>query len=368
MLRLKEGEIVACTNLTKDAKSFIAPIFVAAPPNDRDPQKRRILTSAELIVESGQRVARAWGHLPCMLDVRFLAKRLGVDSATDWVPEIFAVAARFGANASVVANIADAHGSMLRGYINAVERTASFPTLRLSLTDLQMPELEARLSAVLGAFGAAPKDAVVILDFGGADLSVVEIAADVMVAAYERLASYGIWRKIVMSITSYPEANPAPEGKLVLIARPEVAIWRALAASGSIDRSVAIMGDFGPDSSKFLFKSGGSAPIPHYRYSTLEHWLVVRANKAGTHRDNVLSIANRLVSHKLFMGPDYSMGDRYYSQSATGDVIGGATEWRAANVNHHLQFVARQVGTELGLSIPSLPPMPVQANMFEGIA
>lgn len=125
------------------------------------------------------------------------------------------------------------------------------------------------------------------------------------------------------------------------------------------------MGDFGPDSSKFLFKSGGAAPIPHYRYSTLDHWLVVRAGKSGTHKSNVLSIAKKLVAHELFMGPDYSFGDRYYHQSSRGEVVGGATEWRAANVNHHLQFVARQLGAERGLAIPSLPPEPVQWNMFD---
>lgn len=231
-LRLKEGEIVASVNLTREAKAHISPIFVAAPPDDRDPQKRRMLTNAELITESGQRVARAWGQLPCMLDIRFLAKRLGWEDAADWIPGIFVEAAKFGAKPGVVVNVSDAHGAMLRGYANALARTSTFPVVRLSLTDLQMPELEleVRLSAIMGTFGISPENAVAVLDFGGADLSALEIAADVMVAAYERLSAHGRWKKIVLSTTSYPEANPAGEGSLVLVPRPEVKLWRTLAA------------------------------------------------------------------------------------------------------------------------------------------
>ena len=91
-----------------------------------------------------------------MLDVRFLTKRLGAEEAGDWVPKIFSEAARFGGRPGVVVNVSDAHGPMLRGYINAVERTSAFPALRLSLADLQMGELEVRLSSVIGAFGVSP--------------------------------------------------------------------------------------------------------------------------------------------------------------------------------------------------------------------
>lgn len=366
-LRLKEGEIVASVNVPRDVKPYLAPIFVAAPPNDRDPQKGRKLTNAELVVETGKRVARAWGHLPCMLDIRFLTKRLGLENAVDWVPKVYHTAVLHGANVGAVINLADAHGVMLQGYVRAMKLSGLFPAIRLSLGDMQMSELEVQLSAVLGALATSPIGAVVILDFGGSDLSVVSIAADVFAAAYERLAAYGTWHKIIISSTSYPEKNPAPEDGLVLLPRNELAVWEAMVDSGAIDPDVAVFGDYGPDSSKFEFKGGGSAPIPHYRYSTSSQWLVVRGNKRTTQRDNVLAIAEKLTQHTLFMGSDFSYGDRYYFDSAAGDVTGGATEWRAANVNHHLQLLAHDVGALRGLAFSSLPPRPVQTSMFDSV-
>ena len=143
-----------------------------------------------------------------------------------------------------------------------------------------------------------------------------------------------------------------------------MSIWQGLLSLGSVDRSVVIVGDYGPDSSKFVFKNARFAPIPHYRYSTTGSWLVVRGNRDATHKSNVLAIARRLVAHESYMGADYSFGDRYYLDSARGDVVGGAKEWRAANVNHHLQFVARQVGTEFGVAIGGLQRRSEQTSLF----
>lgn len=363
-LRLKEGEVVASANVTRDAKPYMAPIYVAAPPDDHDPEKGRPLTDAELVSENGFRVARAWGNLPCMLDVRFLLKRFGADAADSWLPSVFGAARDAGAKPGVVVNLADAAGPMLRAYRLALARVESFVAVRITLADLQMPELEARLSAVMGALDVVPQDAVAVLDFGGADVSSIEVASDVFVAAYERLMSYQLWRRVIITGTSYPESNPAKEGELVLVPRTEHAIWQRLINSGSVDRPSLIVGDFGPDSSKFEFKSSPFAPIPHYRYSTAGVWLVVRGTKVASHKGNVLAISRRLVGHDLYMGHDYSFGDRYYYDSSRGDVVGAAKEWRAANVNHHLQFVVRHVGVEFGVRIEGLPARAQQMRLF----
>ena len=237
-LRLKEGEIVACANVTRDAKPYIAPVFVAAPPKDRDPEKRRPLTDTELIRENGLRVARAWGNLPCMLDVRFLAKRLAIENAESWIPSIFEEAARSGAKPGVVVNLAEAHGRMLRGYAAAMQRAGAFVAIRVTLADLQMPELETRLSAVLGTFTADPRDSVAILDFAGAYVSDTQVAADVFIGAYERVTSYARWRKVVLATTSYPETNPAPQGGLVTTAQTA----RNLSSEGEASRRFRTIG------------------------------------------------------------------------------------------------------------------------------
>jgi hypothetical protein len=364
-LRLKEGEVTACAKLPWNAKSRIAPIFVAAPPSDRDPKKRRPLTNDELIIENGIRIAKAWGAASCMLDPRYLELRFGRENCDDWMPAIFREARLSGARPGVVVNLADANGQMLGAYAKALKEAQTYPAIRLTLNDMQLPELYVLLSAVLGALGCVPADTVLILDFGSASIGDVSIAADVIVAAFDRVGSYGRWHRVIASMTSYPEVNPAEQGELILLPRTETAIWRHVLNSEHIDRATAIMGDFGPDSSKFVFKAGGVAPIPHYRYSTPDKWLVVRGTRTGDQAHNVRAIAQKLVDHELFMGPDFSFGDWYYAQSARGRVVGSPTEWRAANVNHHLQFIVRHLALELGLELQASPQQPEQADLLD---
>lgn len=363
-LRLKEGEVVALANLAPIVRSYICPVFVAAPPADRDPEKRRPLTAEELIVENGRRVARAWGNGSCMLDVRFLIDKLGIEAAASWIPGVFKASVEVGARPGVVVSLADARGPMLLGSERAMERHGLFAAIRLTLSDLQETDLEERLGAVLRFVDRTPQESVAIVDFGDADVGVAAIAADVLLAAYERLAVFGRWKKIILSTTSYPEKNPAKENDLILVPRTETAIWERIFESRSVDAGVAVMGDFGPDSAKFKFAGGSFLPIPHYRYSTITHWLVVRGKKDAKQASNVISIARRLVADKNYLGPDFSFGDRYIWDSSNGRVVGGPKEWRAANVNHHLQLTTKQLGTRYGVQVPALATRPEQVSLL----
>jgi hypothetical protein len=113
-----------------------------------------------------------------------------------------------------------------------------------------------------------------------------------------------------------------------------------------------IYGDFAADSSKFIFASGGTAPIPHYRYSTTTHWVVVRASDGAGVSDAMKEAAIRLVGSKHFAGPSFSSGDRYIAETADGrDGPGNGTIWRRVNTIHHLTRVITDLGPYHGYRI-----------------
>ncbi len=82
VLRLKQGEYSALGKLPLDILARLLPFFVIPPPKERDPELHRALTASELVLLPGQRLGRHWPLRPCMVDARYLFKKLGVDTAT----------------------------------------------------------------------------------------------------------------------------------------------------------------------------------------------------------------------------------------------------------------------------------------------
>lgn len=97
VLRLKQGEYLALTEIAPDISARIRPHFVIPPLGEPDPEKGRSLDIGELVPNSGYRVGRYWPLRPCFLDARFLFSALGEVESTDWLPRLYETAAHHGA-------------------------------------------------------------------------------------------------------------------------------------------------------------------------------------------------------------------------------------------------------------------------------
>ena len=58
---------------------------------------------------------------------------------------------------------------------------------------------------------AKPQQCVLILDFSDADLSDVDAFAAFEAEWILRSQELGLWRRVIVVATNYPEKNPAPE-------------------------------------------------------------------------------------------------------------------------------------------------------------
>ena len=345
VLRLKKGEYLALAELATDVSERICPHFVVPPPSERDPEQRRVLTPDEIVHESGQRVGRHWPLRPCMLDARHLFGVLGDADSERWLPRLFEIARDANAVAIPTFTLADIEGEALLGIRRAIEVGSIGMALRLSLRDLGDTNLRARVHRACLKLALKPDDCILILDLSNADLSSPELVGEAFVAYYQQVSEIGLWGRVVVEATSYPEVNPAPAGGEVFLPRNEWLAWKHAATVDGIIRANLMFGDFAADSAKFSFSANQITAIRHYRYSAEAGWLVVRAPKDDKVAPAMARLASLIVNSEHFAGAGFSKADRVLFDGAQGAAgPGNASTWRQINTGHHVTRVVSDLG------------------------
>lgn len=367
-LRLKQGEYTSAPELAPDVISKILACWVAPPPSERDPEKRRLMTFQEIVRETGQRLGRHWPLQPSLLDVRFLLASLGEADLDEWLPQLFRIAERSHALPIPVTTLADAEGPRLSAFRKIVDGDGAGMCLRLTLTDLADPDLRARAHRALLKLVIKPHQCLLMLDFSDADLDNTAVAAELVVGAYQRVMEIGLWHQVIFQATGYPSKNPAQPNSIATLPRSEWRVWRTAIESDPTLRDHLLFGDFAADSAKFVFKGGAVQPIRHYRYSTAENWVVVRGSGDRRLIDDMRDVARRLVASRHFVGRAFSRADEAIfalSEDATGP--GNATTWRRLNTVHHLTMVVSQLAPVRGFTIAQreAPQFARQASLFD---
>lgn len=57
------------------------------------------------------------------------------------------------------------------------------------------------------------------------------------------------------------------------------------------------------------------------------------------------ALAQTIMSHQAWCGPQFSWGDAFIKKCANGQCIGNGTDWRAVGTSHHLAYVAQQIAS-----------------------
>ncbi len=367
VLRLKQGEYLALGQLPREILTRLFPLFVIPPPTERDPELQRPLTPSELVLLPGRRLGRYWPLRPCMFDPRYLFKSLGVDTAEEWLPQLFRVAIAAHARPILVSDLRTVEGGAHNAICIVVRDMSHGLALRVTLDDLIRGDLRKRIHAALLKLILKPQECILILDFGNAEMSNPDAVGDILVAEFQKVMEFGLWGQVIWHATSYPEKNPATSGQLVELPRNEWLAWNWAIDLDTELRKSLMYGDFAADSAKFNFSSGPIAPISHYRYSTPRHWIVIRGSATRTVKEAMKEVATRLVTSVHFAGRAFSLGDRYIDDTARDkDGPGNARTWRQVNTIHHLTRVVTDLGPQRGYQIIERTdmPEPEQLDLF----
>jgi Beta protein len=202
-----------------------------------------------------------------------------------------------------------------------------------------------------------------------ADLSDLDAFAAFEAEWVLRTQELGLWRRVIVAATHYPEKNPAPSNGQIEVDRNEWLAWKQATAIDARVGELAMFGDYGADNARITFGASGAAAITHFRYATKDKWLVVRGGSADLlHNCSIREVARRILLSGVFAGELFSWGDEFISACASGaGSQGNPTTWRAANMNHHMTRVTQDIADLLSIQLPApARRRAVQHDFFSG--
>lgn len=366
-LRMKAGELEGVQQLADDIKSRVLPHFIVPPRAERDKRMRSLLADLEEVPGAGHILSKHWIEREVLLNLKYLFSEFGEAKSGIWFPKAFEQCLRERVWAVPVASVGDVLGS--RG--SAIKDAMFGASMRKVAINVDIEEpggLSDQLMRALDRLSVTPKDCALMIDFTGSDLSQPELVSGVLEAAIETVEEIGRWSTIAFQGSSYPEKNLATPGSSILLPRSEWKAWSGAVAFDARTSPHLLFGDFGADCSKMQFGPSRAAPICHYRYTTPEHWLVVRGGDSGGVLSRMKDVCDRILKSGHFAGRTFSSADEWIFQNAHGRAGPGTpTNWRGANTTHHITRVVRDIGHVKGLKFAELAVLPLadQLSMFE---
>ena len=240
--------------------------------------------------------------------------------------------------------------------------------LRLDSSDLSDLRSGSRLKELLASLSFVSDETVLILDLGSPAMldpsTFSNFVSDLVVAA-QRI---GPWQRVVVEATNYPDFNPASPNGTHEVKRIEWLAWKELVKSHPWIAKIASYGDYGADNAKFRFKSSGGRVQTHLRYTLPNAWMIYRGGEASETSDGTIHwVAQQVRKSPHFAGELFSDGDEEIARwAARVGGPGGATEWRRANMNHHMTRVTVDLGDITGNPVArrAARRQPQQQDMF----
>lgn len=343
-LRFKKGEGAAIIELDSEIKDRFAPHLIIPPLSERDVELNRRLSSAEFAPTQVERIFKCWDRRSFFLDLRLVRFNIDPDSDAAQYRWFLDAAVKKGCSVIPVFDLkmSEARVVTLRDHWLASRGGLA---LRLSWSDLDRPRLGRLVGERLLKLVAKPSECVLILDMSDAELSGNPDFVQSVMNGLGRLQELGLWRRMIVEATKYPEHNPATENGSILVPRQEWINWKTMIGLDRGLANVAMFGDYGADNAKMRFK-GGSIPIAHFRYATFDKWLIARGGAPSATGDGTIhQAACMIVESKAFAGETFSAGDEFIMDCAMRRIGPGTpSDWRMANMNHHITRVVTDLG------------------------
>jgi hypothetical protein len=342
ILKGRAGELDALRSIQLRTRQSMLPLIEIAPRGESD-DAAAVQKACEQTVE---KLATRYLH-PLMLDGGLF------DLAADVTPGVGVV--------GLLANVARAKGLVAQPVIrlsdpqrarreagDAHHADGRGLTIRLLGEDVdEDPEdLDVMLQAVLDDTGTSRTEVDLIFDLGAIDGDVaVRGGARLVVSLLRDLPQIDAWRSITVASGAFP-VDLSQFTAWVIGERPRF-------DAQLFDRVRKLKLPRYPDYGDYavahpvLTLGVTFSPPPQLRYTTGEHWLVLKGRRTDpTGNAQFQRICSIIANHPEFAGTPVGHADvRIAAGSPEG--VGNGTTWRMIGTTHHLDFVALRL-TSLG--------------------
>jgi hypothetical protein len=357
-LRLKQGEYTAVGLLTEDIKDHFLPYFIAPPPKDWDPERNRRLTQVELITDTAKRIGKHWPLRPALLDTSYISDALGDANTHEWLPNLFSLIRQYHGNCIPVIKI-DSNSSEKIGVKKIYTAQPTQIAIRIPISHIDDPNLYNKIYGVINSVGCSPERTIIAFDCEDMSLDPVTESLPIIENALKLIFSLGMWSKLILIATSYPDHNPAKQNGDAEVERHELSIWSEISRNPDLSKFNISFGDYGADCSliDFTTRKGGKT-IAHLRYSTVNCIYVVRGGKSSDEDDDgtIRSVTKRLIASTHFDRENQSAAEDFIIECADkSGSPGNPTTWRKINTLRHISCTVAHLLSLRGTALPVRP-------------
>ncbi|MFG1656600.1 beta family protein [Micromonospora chersina] len=330
ILKGREGEMKAISNVDEALIPHIVPVFEVPPGNVRGP-----------VQDAYAFIQRAQEAIPPNMTIAVDARHLSEPHEGIRRPlrDIASDLHGWGIPVLPVAHLDDTPDRLTDvGFAAALHGGQAIVRLGNDSADPDDKEAEAKLSYVLKGAGLRTENCALILD-------VFEIRSERDVTRVEPIVRKCIswaqqypWQSIIVAAGAMPETiSHLPTNIATPIRRWDLELWRR------VQELAVDYGDYGIAHPGMAH--GRWAPMPSLRYTDSDVWWTYRWAKDGNGNAPMYDLCKALTAadHWPPEGRGYSWGDGEIALRAIGNAgPGNATSWRAWGTSHHLAYVSAQ--------------------------
>ncbi len=349
---------------------MIRPMIVVPPCWDYDQVARRPLTPAEHVSQFGPRLLKYWGKRPIAVDGQMLDDDLHCEGLEDHPLTALLSRARLaGATAMPVTDFARSER-----YQAAVARIVTIDRLgaviRLGLADIEEPELDRRIEALLSKIECDAQSTDLCLDLSSRSFDDVDVLAELLINRINTLPQLLKWRSFSLAASEFPsgdELKKVKTGQSKVFRRGEWVLYERLLGRSQELARMPLFSDYGIEHPWFLpKKTGPLKPSVHLRYTIGPTTFVSKAPPKSGY-EGIREVCLEVSRRAGFAGDNFSYGDRFIARCADGrEDHGGPKTWRAVGHNHHMTIVVHDLAGHFGVTLvaPTTAETEAHQDMF----
>lgn len=340
ILKGRQGEFDALRDVQESTRQAMVPLIEVVPRSEDptiDEVNRACTNTAEQLADGYT------GH-PLMLDAGLFD--LSVEHTGQTAVGVLAAWARsVGLDAQPVVRLSDPSAAH-RDAGRAHQADGRGLTIRLTGDDIDedAEDVDAALEALLQAASAGRQDVDLLLDLGAIEGDIaVRGGASLVRALLRGLDRVEAWRSVTVAAGAFPvDLSQFTADTVGERPRYDAQLFDSV-RSKKLPRDV----DFGDYAIAHPapISGGRYLPAPQLRYTTAEHWLVLKGRRNVPEGNAQFQrICERIAQRPDFVGARLGRADaRIAAGSPQG--TGNATTWRAIGTTHHLDYVTARLTT-----------------------
>jgi len=357
-LRWKQGEYKAVSQLPPSSKLMLMPLIevpeFGRPEHGWDHETAsKTKTIDKHLALFVKRVYKKWVDSPCFLDLSLISPDQRMENGVHPLSFIFKeLRGLLGCQAIPVTGLLRDE-KYLQEIKAALAKDKNGVCLRITIEQAAKKTIKKEIDSLLLTLKTQSTDCDIILDLGApTNFHPLDGFLMAVQGIVSKLPYLNDFRTFTLLGTSFPETMGSIKKEEEIIPRYEWRLYKRLINSfEKAGLRLPTFGDYAINHPKVIKQDPRILkPSATIRYTIDEGWYIVKGHfvrdeKFGKYKQ-YRKLSKQILTSGYYCGPDFSWGDNYIQECATGkSKTGSLSTWRQVGTNHHIMKVVQDIAS-----------------------